>query len=216
MDRLAAAGLSWRIYRPVDAEGGRLPYGWAICPTFAECLNGPQAKNAVLDTQVLGDAKAGRLPSFSIVIPQGRNSQHNGWSMRKGDSWIASVVGSIMDGPDWGSTAIFITYDDCGCFYDQVPPPAGLGIRVPMVIVSPYAKPAFTDSSVASFASILAYTEHVFGLQPLAASDTNAYDYANSFDYTQTPLAPVALHGHPIPGWERAWLRAHPPKPDTT
>ena len=51
-----------------------------------------------------------------------------------------------MSGPEWNSTAIFITYDDCGCFYDEVSPPAGLGIRVPMVIVSPYARPGFTDS----------------------------------------------------------------------
>ena len=67
------------------------------------------------------------------------------------------------------TTAIFITYDDCGCFYDHVPPPPGSGIRVPMVIVSPYAKPAFTDSKAASFASILAFTEHLFGLEPLGS-----------------------------------------------
>jgi phospholipase C len=216
MDRLDAAGLPWRIYRPTADEGPKLQYGWAICPTFAECLYGPQAASVVPDTQVLDDAAAGDLPSLSIVIPQGRNSQHNGWSIRMGDNWIGSVVDSIMQGPDWGSTAIFITYDDCGCFYDEVPPPAGLGIRVPMVIVSPYAKPVFTDTHVASFASMLAFTERVFGLQPLSNADANAYDYLQAFDFTQQPLAPVELRSRPVPEWEKAWLRAHPPNSDVT
>ncbi|MFN2543809.1 MAG: alkaline phosphatase family protein [Actinomycetota bacterium] len=217
MDRLDEAGLSWRIYRPGnDPEGPRLPYGWAICPTFAECLYGPQAADAVEDTQVIADAQSGQLPTFSIVIPQGRNSQHNGWSMRMGDNWIGDVVEAIEKGPNWSSTAIFITYDDCGCFYDQMPPPAGLGVRVPMVIVSPFARPAFTDTSIATYSSILAFLEHTFGLTPLTGDDANAYDYSGAFDYTQTPIAGVEMGRHPLPRWEVAYLRKHPPPPDET
>ena len=84
--------------------------------------------------------------------------------MAQGDNWIGSIVNAIEQGPQWTSTAIFITWDDCGCFYDHVPPPPGLGIRVPMLLVSPYAKAGYTDSAAASFASILAYTEHAFTL----------------------------------------------------
>jgi len=217
MDHLHAAGRSWRIYRPPNDPKHRLPYGWAICPTFAECLYSDQKKNVHADTAVLRAAKSGNLPNFSIVVPQGRNSQHNGWSMMRGDNWIGSVVNAVMHGPQWSSTAIFITYDDCGCFYDEVPPPAGMGIRVPMVIVSPYAKASYTDSSVASsYDSILAFTERVFGLQALTSRDANAYDYFGSFNFSQQPRPPVRLTHHAIPRWERHWLRAHPPEPDET
>jgi outer membrane protein assembly factor BamB/phospholipase C len=208
MDRLDTAGMSWRIY------GG---WGtWTVCPSFADCIYGPERNAAVTYNQVLLHAQNGTLANLSIVIPTGDNSQHNGWSMLKGDNWIGSVVGAIENGPEWGSTAIFITYDDCGCFYDHVPPPPGLGIRVPMVIVSPYAKAGFTDSNVASYSSMLAYTEHVFGLAPLYTTDANAYDFGQSFDYTQAPLPPVSMERNPIPAWERRWLREHPPPPDAT
>ncbi len=208
MDRLDAAGSSWRIY------GG---WGtWTVCPSFADCIYGPQRNAAVTYDQVLADAASGSLANVSIVIPTGANSQHNGWSMLQGDNWIGSVVGAIEQGPEWQSTAIFITYDDCGCFYDHVAPPQGLGIRVPMVIVSPYAKAGYTDSNVASYSSMLAYVEGVFGLAPLYSTDANAYDFGQSFDYTQHPLATIPLKRHPVPAWERGFLRAHPPKQDAT
>ena len=109
---------------------------------------------------ILTDAAAGALPAFSIVTPTGPQSQHNGNSMIAGDNWIGQVVSAITSGPQWASTAVFITYDDCGCFYDHVPPPEpGMGIRVPMVIVSPYARRGFTDSNVATYASLLAFAE---------------------------------------------------------
>jgi hypothetical protein len=85
-----------------------------------------------------------------------------------------------------------------------------------MVIVSPYARAGFTDSTVASYSSMLAYTEHVFGLQPLSSSDASAYDYATSFDYTQKPLASVLIARHPIPVWERRHLHAQPLGPGAT
>jgi len=206
MDRLDDAGLPWRIYTPAGS--------FAICPTFAECLYGPQATDVKYSTRVITDAGAGTLPSLSIVIPCCGNSQHNGFSMLKGDNWIGQVVSAIMNGPQWSSTAIFVTYDDCGCFYDHVAPPGKLGIRVPMVIVSPYARPGFTDSTDASFASLLAFTEHTFGLPPLAAADAGAYDYSASFDFTQHPLAPVVLAQHALPQHTEQWLKAHPPDPN--
>src|SRR5262249_51510097 len=111
--------------------------------------------------------------------------------------------------PDWASTAVFITYDDCGCFYDHVPPPKGLGIRVPMVIISPYAKPGFTDSNVASFSSMLAFTEHVFGLSPLSDRDASAYDFADSFDFGQPRTARTKLSRHRPTQAERRYLKHH-------
>jgi outer membrane protein assembly factor BamB/phospholipase C len=204
MDRMDGAGLSWRLY----SDWGT----WGICPSFADCAYGPQHSGVIPPNRVVTDAASGGLPSLSIVIPLWGNSQHNSTSMLAGDNWIGQIVSAIENGPHWRSTAIFITWDDCGCFYDHVPPPRpGLGVREPMVIVSPYAKPGFTDSNVASFTSMLAYTEHLFGLAPLWTTDANAYDYAASFDYSQAPLDPVTLSRSKVPAWELQYLREHPP-----
>jgi hypothetical protein len=86
-----------------------------------------------------------------------------------------------------------------------------------MVIVSPYAKPGYTDSTPASFASLLSYIEHRFGkVKPLSSVDANAYGFANSFDYGQTPLKPIPLEQHPISPAEQEYLREHPAPPDST
>jgi phospholipase C len=216
MDRLDAARLSWRLYAGSGVatnstgfqSGG---YQWATCPSFADCLYTRQAKNMVNMTQVLDDAKGGTLPAVSIVTPTLGKSQHNFYSMKLGDNWIGQVVKAIEAGSDWSSTAIFITYDDCGCFYDHVAPPSvQLGIRVPMVIVSPYARRAFTDSNVASYASLLAFNEYVFGLQPLATADAKAYNFLGSFDFTQPGLAPVQMVTSSVSADELGYIRAHP------
>ncbi|MHB8490554.1 MAG: alkaline phosphatase family protein [Candidatus Dormibacteria bacterium] len=211
MDRLDAAGLSWKLYTS--------DYDWAICPTFADCLDTSQKLNMVAPSQFTTDAQNGTLPSFSILLPQGGNSgatsQHNGTSMAVGDNWIGAAVSAVENGPDWSSTAIFITWDDCGCFYDHVPPPVSTwGIRVPMIIVSPYAKPGFTDSTNATFGSMLAFTEATFGLAPLGPNDAAAYDYSNAFNYQQTPLAPVPMTQRPISLAEQQYLAANPPNPN--
>jgi phospholipase C len=208
-DRVEAAGLTWKIFGGSGTSSG---YVYAICPTFYECLGSSQRANFVDASNVLTAATAGTLPNLAVVTPTSGNSQHNNRSMATGDNWIGQVVSAIQSGPDWSSTAIFITYDDCGCFYDHVPPPTQkAGIRVPMVIVSPYAKPGYTDSGTATFVSMLAYVEHIFGLQPLNDADANAYDYGNSFDYSQTPLGPARMVQSSIPLSEMAYLITLPP-----
>jgi phospholipase C len=132
----------------------------------------------------------------------------------RGDNWIAENVNAIMHGPDGDSTAIFITYDDCGCYYDPVAPPPGLGVRVPMVIVSPYAKSGYVDHHQATIASILAFTEHVFGLKPLTRTDARAYDYSHAFDFSQQPLEPIPLPLHRVPLSSLRYMQQHPPDPD--
>jgi phospholipase C len=126
--------------------------------------------------------------------------------MAAGDNWIGQAAAAVMNGPQWSSTALFITYDDCGCFYDQVRPginPDGTpqGPRTPLVIVSPYARAGYTDTTPATFAGILAFTEHTFGLAPLNANDRGAYDFRNAFNYAQPPLRPVHMMMRPLPPW---------------
>jgi hypothetical protein len=187
-DRMDAAGVSWKIY-----GGGGLPagggvssagWGWAVCPTFAECLYSSQANHLVPATNLLGDAAAGNLPSFSSVTPTFLNSQHNNAMMSPGDNWIGQVISALQASSDWSSTAVLITWDDCGCFYDHANPlqyNSTWGIREPALIVSPYVKPGYTDSTPTSFAGFVAFAEHNFGLTPLNSADASAYDYANSF-----------------------------------
>jgi len=212
MDSLTAAGDTWKIY-------GTSP-SWLICPTFADCWYSHEVTNVVNTNQVLSDAAAGTLPNFSILTPQGGvngdTSQHPPASMIVGDNWIGQVVSAIENGPDWDSTAILLTWDDCGCFYDHVPPPAGsgFGLRVPMILISPYAKPGYTDSNVASFGSILAFSEQVLGLASLNRVDASSYNYLNAFDFTQKPLPPVPMVTTREPARSKANIAAHPPNPD--
>ena len=148
-DRLDGKHLSWKLYSSTAV--------WGICPSFAECLYGPQHSHVVSPGSILADAQNGTLPAYSVLLPEGPGAgtdQHNHNSMRVGDNWIGKALDAIQHGPEWSSTAVFITYDDCGCFYDHVPPGSNAdgskqGIRVPMVIVSPYAKRAGTDHHAA-------------------------------------------------------------------
>jgi phospholipase C len=171
-----------------------------------------QSQSIVPTKQILNDTAPGGpgLPSFSIVLPNGvdthgryaKTSQHNGSLMSVGDNWIGQVVSAIQgDTKDWSSTAIFITWDDCGCFYDHVPSSvgSGFGIRVPMVIVSPYARRGYTERTTASFASMLRFTERVFSVPPLASADASAYDYFGSFNFAAQPnLATSHLIQQPV------------------
>ena len=105
---------------------------------------------------------------------------------------------------DVQSTVLFVTWDDCGCFYDQVPPPRAPngrqeGPRLPLLIISPYARPGYTDTIRATSASILAYTERTFGLAPLNVNDLRAYGFGNAFNYSKPPLTPVRMVTRPIP-----------------
>jgi phospholipase C len=224
-DRIEEAGLTWGIYAalPGEQEGNKEerenagPYKWAICPTFAECLDGPQKNDMHQAKQLFADAEAGNLPSFSILTPTtvtGGTSQHNGTSMGLGDEYIANEVKAIQEGPDGASTTIFIYYDDCGCFYDHLKPPlAGLGIRLPLVIVSPYAKPGFVDHNVATNSSILAYMESVLHVAPVDELDANAYNFSKAFNYKQKPTEPFTLRKDAVPEADRHL--APPPADDT-
>jgi len=220
-DELSAAGLPWRIYgsaAPNDAGGGgsNLSGGWAwsICPSLADCLDTSQHANLVDNSEFFTDATAGTLPALSIVTAGGTAdggvaaSCHNLYSMTACDNYIGQLVQAVETSPDWASTAIFITFDDYGGFYDQVPP--GLnrdftqrGPRTPLIIVSPYAKPGYTDTTATTFAGILAYTEHNFGLGALGPNDNYAYRFGNAFDYTQVPLKPVHLVTRLLPASAR-------------
>ena len=228
-DRMDAAALPWKIYYEKSARTAA-DVGWAICPTFWECKGGSQNARAVSNKRFIADA-AGSLPALSFLIPGAPVSTHQPSSVSAGDAWVGKMVNAVMTGPNWSSTAIFITFDDCGCFYDDVNPlqySADWGPRVPMLIVSPYAKPGYTDSTPATSASLLTFIEQTFGLDPLHpcatqdawdphctddAQDFNGqptYDFSNAFDFAHPQARRVPLVHVGVPPPEKAWLAAHP------
>jgi phospholipase C len=216
LDRLDTAGLTWRLYagagQPTDKSG----WAWAICPSFAECMYSSQRNNLVPNSSFASDAASGNLPAFSIVTPANEQSEHNGFSMSQGDNFLGQLVSQVQSGSDWASTAIFITYDDCGCFYDHVDPlqySPQWGVRIPTMIVSPFAKAGYTDSNPTTFAGILHYVEETFQLPALGSTDATAYDYQSSFCYqpstqgcTPAGLAPLRFADQYVPPPTRAQL----------
>jgi phospholipase C len=218
LQRLEKLGWTWHLYQGTKISEPTKENLWSVCTYFAWCENNRDklAYNSATRDFITA-AAAGTLPNLSVMLPLQGTSQHNLDSMAKGDNYIGSIVSAAENGPEWNSTAIFITYDDCGCFYDHVTPPAGLGLRDPMIIVSPWAKAASTDSTTAIQPySMVSFIQHLFGLRSLTPAVDNAYDYADSFDFTQTPTAPVHMTRSRISERERARLKAMPKVHDLT
>src|SRR5207302_10186596 len=117
-------------------------------------------------TQLFSDAASGQLPAVSWVIPSGDNSEHPFATVSSGQNHVTRVINAIMSGRDWSSTAIFLAWDDWGGFYDHVPPPTvdgqGYGLRVPLLVISPYAKSGVIDHQTLSHDSLLKFIEDDF------------------------------------------------------
>ena len=161
---------------------------------------GTDPKVSISKTQVLTDIANGKLPPVSWVIPTALSSDHAKVNDGSGPSWVASIVNAIGNSPYWADTAIFITWDDWGGWYDHVPPPKVLancaewgcgyvyGFRVPLIVVSPYAKRRYISHVNHDFGSILKFIEETYGLPSLGYADAPADDFADCFDFNQTPL----------------------------
>jgi phospholipase C len=146
------------------------------------------------------------LPQVSYVIPPHIFNEHP-WSaneptsMCAGENWTIRYLDALMRGPDWRHTAVFITWDDFGGFYDHVKPPRvddlGLGPRVPLLVISPWVKSGVVDHTTYEFSSLLAFMERLWGLPPLAARDRRANDMFDAFDFSQRPVTRLLLEPRP-------------------
>jgi len=209
VDSLQTARISWRYYAPggntvTEGNDALFGYQWSALSAVNHIRNGNEwtAPYIAPDTQFAADAAAGTLPAVSWLVT-GENSEHPAYSTCAGENWTVQQINAVMNGPDWGSTAIFLTWDDFGGFYDHVPPPGidqfGLGLRVPLLIISPYAKAGYISSTEYELSSFLAFVEKRFGLNPLTSRDANANDMEDSFNFTQQPLAPLLLNQRTCP-----------------
>ncbi len=160
-------------------------YLYDIASNFAQHAFPLAAEHTVPADLFVSDAARGRLPSISFLLPtvsRGNNSQHNKTSMALGDDVLGEQVAAFIRGPQYGHAALFITYDDCGCFYDHVSPH-----RVPLVIVSPWVRPRSTDSRPTDFAGVVRFIDDALGLAHVSEQVAHAYAYADSFDYSRPP-----------------------------
>jgi len=192
-DVMDGAGVSWKYYAsPYGVPG----YQWSVYNNIDHIRFGPDwDKNIVDNTNFISDALNGNLPSVTWIVAPNGQTEHPPTSTCYGENWTVNQINAIMQGPDWNSTAIFITWDDFGGQYDHVPPPQvdsfGLGPRVPMIIISPYAIPGYISHTQYEFASVLKFIEETFNLPSLTQRDANANDMMDSFNFSQQPLSPL-------------------------
>lgn len=209
-DELDAHNLPWRMYAPkVESAAiwerfmrrtrkGKRPFHvpefgqlWTSYDAIAQDRYGPDWTENIVSPErtVLSDIQHGDLAAVTWVIPDFRNSDHSSSGSDTGPSWVASIVNAIGLSKFWSSTAIFVTWDDSGGWYDHVRPPHvdydGLGFRVPLLVISPYARRGIVVHKQYEFGTIIRFVETVFRLPALAAADRRANDCSDAFDFNQ-------------------------------
>ena len=202
-DTLDAAKVSWRYYAPGVNSGDVGGLVWSEFSAIKNVRYGPDWANVVSpQTTVLADAASGNLAQMTWVIPDYLDSDHSAANSDQGPSWVSAVVNAIGTGPDWKTTAIVLVWDDWGGWNDHMPPPQldwkGLGIRVPAIVISPYAKKGYVDHTQYEFSSILRLAEQTFNLPAVGPAsfgytDTRATSMFDAFDFTQKPRAFVKI-----------------------
>ena len=195
-DEMDAKNVSWRYYAPSYGTNG---YVWSAFDAVRQIRFGSDWTSKVIspETTVLTDVSAGTLASVTWVVPSQTNSDHPLGQSNTGPQWVASVVNAIGASPDWNSTAIFVLWDDWGGFYDHVVPPSvdfmGLGFRVPLIVISPYAKRGYVSHVTHEFGSLLKFTEGAFRLPSLGTRDAVSDNLSDCFDFSQSPAPFQAL-----------------------
>jgi phospholipase C len=232
--------VSWRYYVMAGGEpdcednqmfcksvpqNAKTPGIWNPLPWFDTVAHDHQSKDVAPFDDFLHAAHTGRLPAVSWITPSEKVSEHPPGLVSHGQAWVTGIVNSIMQGPDWKSTAIFLTWDDWGGFYDHVAPPKvdanGYGPRVPGLVISPYAKRHFIDHQTLSFDAYLKFIEDDFlggqrlnpktdgrpDPRPTVRENVKLLgDLRHDFDFAQRPRRPLVLA--PYPGEGRA-LQTH-------
>jgi phospholipase C len=219
--------VSWRYYvaggtEPDCEEEGpqcgnrpqsyQTPSIWNPLPKFTTVHENGQVENVTDASNYLAAAKQGKLPAVSWIVPSGHDSEHPPSRITDGQAWVTKLINAAMSGPQWKSTAIFLSWDDWGGFYDHVVPPNvdlnGYGIRVPALVISPYAKKGYIDHQVLSHDAYLKFIEDRFLGGERIDPKTNGRpdrrpsvrenapelgDITKAFDFNQRPRPPLIL-----------------------
>jgi phospholipase C len=211
-DELSAAGVSWKMYAPTqpgpEDAGSQSTNGyvWTVYDAIRHIRDSSEWRSHIASTeQFVVDARAGSLPAVSWISSPSDYSEHPPSSVCVGENWTVSLLSALGGGPSWKDSAVFLTWDDWGGFYDHVPPTQidtyGLGFRVPLLVVSPYAKAGHIDHVRAEFSSVLRFIETDFQVASLTDRDKegNTTDLTQFFDWSQKPLPLPALETRKCP-----------------
>jgi phospholipase C len=204
---------------PPKPQHAGTPNIWNPLPYFDTVKQDGELGNIQQLSQFYAAAKNGTLPAVSWIVPNGKNSEHPPSLVSAGQAYVTGLINAIMQGPDWNSTAIFLSWDDWGGFYDHVVPPHvdenGYGLRVPGLVISPYARHGYIDHQTLSFDAYVKFIEDDFlsgqridpktdgRPDPRPDVRENASQLGNllaDFDFSQSPRSPVVLPTNPIPG----------------
>ncbi len=227
--------VSWRYYvqtglepdcQSADAvdcppvnQNAKTPGIWNPLPFFETVHQDNQLANITDVTNYYKDAAAGTLPNVTWITPSGPNSEHPPSKVSDGQAWTTSLINAAMKGPQWGSTAIFLSWDDWGGFYDHMTPPSvdanGFGLRVPGILISPYARAGFIDHNTMSQDAYVKFIEDDFlgGMRLDPATDgrpdprisvrenfSQAGSIEPGFDFSQSPRPAMPLPLRPSAG----------------
>jgi len=201
------------------AQGAGTPSIWNPLPEFTDVAQDGQLGDVKNLSSFYAAAEQGTLPAVSWIAPTQANSDHPPANIATGQAYVTNLVNTIMRGPDWDSTAIFLTWDDWGGFYDHVVTPAvdqnGFGLRVPALVISPYAKRGYVDHQTLSFDAYNKFIEDDFlggaALNPktdgrpdprpdVREDESILGNLAADFDFSQPPRPALLLLTHPSPG----------------
>jgi phospholipase C len=208
--------ISWGYYLDHGEQSTTNPNGvpklWDVMPGFTDVSQDKQTGNVQPLTSFMAQAQKGTLPAVSWIVPDQQDSEHPSALVSTGQAYVTRIVNAVMQSRDWSSSAIFIAWDDWGGFYDHVVPPVadslGYGIRVPAMVISPYARQGYIDPQTLSFDAYLKVIEDDFlGGQRLDPATDGRPDsrpdvreslsmlgsLQQDFNFSQSPLPPLIL-----------------------
>jgi phospholipase C len=195
-DLLDGRGIPWSYYAAWNDQRG---YVFSAFSAIERVRMNPEVwqRHIFPVDNFVADVEDGRLAPVTWITPRYELSEHPEWSFCHGENWTTEIVNAVMESEFWKDTAIFLTWDDYGGFYDHVTPPQvdrfGFGFRVPLLTISPYAKRGYIDSQVGEFSSVLRFIEDNWGLSQLTHRDRDAFNLSYAFDFEQRPRRPLVV-----------------------
>jgi phospholipase C len=207
-EQLSDEGVDWAFYSAVPGQAG---YFWNAYNGIANVFHTDLWNEHVRPVSgLVDDIRKGALPAVTWVTPRFELSDHPPFSTGHAHNWVTDIVNAVMTSDMWEQTAIFITWDEWGGFYDPVVPPAidevGLGIRVPLLTISPYTRRGVIDTEIGEFSTPLRFIADNWGLDYLSPRIANAHNLEHTFDFAARPRPPeIATRRAPAFGKAFQW-----------